>query len=192
VTYVCGAFFLSSKSAVRLLIPFSGCGRPTASQSFQVVALSGTLSRSRLSVILCSMASHPAVPTKFTCQVQKDNGEWCKRAVAPGEAKCWQHARSWKHRWKSLTRNQTILFVFTTLALVIALVALVIEVPNAWFTYDSWRITRQQTPNAKPTPPRTTGPANTQGDESPANTGDKNTFVYGSTSQKDEKQREQK
>jgi len=44
---------------------------------------------------------------------------------------CWQHARSWRHRWISLTRNQTIIFVMGVLALVAG-------IPSAWFAFDSW------------------------------------------------------
>jgi hypothetical protein len=126
------------------------------------------------------MASQAATPTKSTCQFQRDNGELCKRGVASGETKCWQHARSWKHKLKSLTRNQTIAFVMAVLALFIG-------VPAAWFTYDSWHIARQQSSKATTAPPRTTGPASTQGDKSPANTGDGNTFNYGSSPQRDKK-----
>ena len=136
-------------------------------------------------VKLRAMASQPATPTKATCQFQRDNGEWCKRGVALGESKCWQHARSWKRKWKSLTRNQTILFAM-------AAVALVIGVPAAWFTYDSWRIARQQTSRATTASPRTPSPAITHGDSSPANTGDGNTFIYGSNPQRDQKKQEKK
>jgi hypothetical protein len=68
-----------------------------------------------------------------------------------------------------------------------AAIALFIGFPSAWFTYDSWRITRQQTSKATPAPSPTTGPANTEGFKSPANTGNGNTFIYGNTPQQDKK-----
>src|SRR5271154_1478860 len=126
------------------------------------------------------MASQLAVPKKSTCQFQKHNGQSCKRAVAPGEANCWQHTHSWKHKLKSLTRNQTVVFVLTALAFFIG-------IPAAWFTYDSWRIARKQTSSPATTPVRATGSAETHGDESPANTGDGSTFIYGNTSQQGKK-----
>ena len=57
---------------------------------------------------------------KNTCQFQKTSGDYCKRNVSEGEKLCWQHARNWHHRWKSLTRNQTISFIGLVLSLLLA------------------------------------------------------------------------
>jgi hypothetical protein len=60
-----------------------------------------------------------------TCQFRKSNGELCRRAVTAGEGMCWQHARSWRHKWRSLTRNQSILFILAVAAVVIGVVSIV-------------------------------------------------------------------
>jgi hypothetical protein len=52
-----------------------------------------------------------------TCQFRKRSGEFCKRGIAEGETYCWQHARSLRHRWKSLTHNQGVGFAIATVAL---------------------------------------------------------------------------
>jgi hypothetical protein len=126
------------------------------------------------------MDSQRVIPPKDTCNFQKANGEWCKRTVASGETKCWQHAKGWKHRFKALTRNQAILFAMTVLALLIG-------IPAAWLTYDSWRIARQRGPASTSPQVHIAGPANTQGDLSPSNTGDGNTFIYGGAARQKKK-----
>jgi len=80
------------------------------------------------------MANGQTNTANVTCQFLKNDGSFCKRSVAQSEAKCWQHARTWKRRWGSLTKNQTLGFVLTLLALIIG-------VPSLWFAYDSWRST---------------------------------------------------
>jgi len=60
-----------------------------------------------------------------TCQYKKSNGELCRRTVETGEGLCWQHAKSWRHRWKSLTRNQSILFITSVLGVVLTGMGLV-------------------------------------------------------------------
>ncbi len=75
------------------------------------------------------MASQPASATKPTCNFRKDSGEICKRSVAAGETRCWQHARTWRHKWQSLTRNQTLAF----------LLPIIIGVPGLYFSYVAWR-----------------------------------------------------
>jgi hypothetical protein len=76
-------------------------------------------------------AQQPITETN-TCQYIRTNGEFCKRSVTEGEDKCWQHASSWSHRMKSLTRNQTLGFV-------LVLVGLLLGVPSLYFSYASWR-----------------------------------------------------
>jgi hypothetical protein len=48
---------------------------------------------------------------------------------------CWQHATTLRHKWKSLTRNQTVIFIATMLGLALALV---VGVPGAYFSYRGW------------------------------------------------------
>ena len=62
--------------------------------------------------------------TKWTCTFKKDNGELCKRSVSAGEGRCWQHATSLRHRFGSLTRNQTLLFLLALLGLIVGVLAL--------------------------------------------------------------------
>lgn len=74
------------------------------------------------------MASKSDVATKPICQFKRADGGLCKRYVRPPEKKCWQHASSFRHQWKSLTRNQTILFLLAALAVpsfIIGIVALI-------------------------------------------------------------------
>src|SRR5215469_15073099 len=56
---------------------------------------------------------------KSTCQFKKDNGELCKRNVSEGEDRCWQHANTVGHKWKSLTRSQATIFVIGLLSLIL-------------------------------------------------------------------------
>jgi hypothetical protein len=65
------------------------------------------------------------------------------------------------------------MFAMTILAFLIAL-------PVAWLTFDSWRMARHQKPIATSPSIHTTGPATTEGSNSPANTGGGNTFIYDS------------
>lgn len=62
--------------------------------------------------------------TRATCQFRKADEELCRRSVSRGEDYCWQHANSLRHKWKSLTRNQTILFLIAVLGLPIAVASL--------------------------------------------------------------------
>ena len=55
------------------------------------------------------------------------NDERCKRRTSAGESLCWQHAHGLRHKWRSLTRNQTILFLLALLG-----------IPGAWIAFDSW------------------------------------------------------
>jgi hypothetical protein len=89
------------------------------------------------------MASQPASPAAPTCQFKKSNGEFCKRSVDHGEHLCWQHAPTLRKRWRSLTRNQSLAFIFTIVGLVIALA---IGLPSLWFGYVGWQKARNTTP----------------------------------------------
>jgi hypothetical protein len=70
------------------------------------------------------MASQFSPPIKATCKFRKDDGELCRRNVATGEDKCWQHASSFRHRLKSLTGNQTLAFLGMLLGLAIGALGL--------------------------------------------------------------------
>jgi hypothetical protein len=61
---------------------------------------------------------------KPTCHFVKANGERCKRSTSAGESLCWQHARGLTHRWKSLTKNQTVLFLLALLGIPTLCIAL--------------------------------------------------------------------
>jgi hypothetical protein len=71
---------------------------------------------------------------KLTCQFKLPNGEPCKRIVNKAGNRCWQHARGFSQKWKALVCNRTLLFVCA-----------VIGVPSAYFTFDSWRLSRNDT-----------------------------------------------
>jgi hypothetical protein len=94
------------------------------------------------------MASSSPIPVKPTCQFVKLNSELCKHFVAAPETLCWQHARTWRHKLKALTRNQTILFVLA----VIGLPSFAITVAGTYFSYRGWiDIHLPQLESAKPT-----------------------------------------
>lgn len=69
------------------------------------------------------MSIHPSEATKWTCTYKKTNGELCKRSVHAGEGRCWQHA-TWSRKWKTLTRNQAVLFVLAVLGIAVGLPSL--------------------------------------------------------------------
>jgi len=93
------------------------------------------------------MVSQPASSViRPTCKFKRENGEFCRRNVAPGETRCWQHAKSWRHKWKSLTGNQTVAFCGL-------IVGLALAAPGLYFSYVSWRDSRPrriQTETQKP------------------------------------------
>lgn len=39
---------------------------------------------------------------------------------------CWQHAKTWRHKWRSLTRNQSILFILTVFGVLLAAAGLIL------------------------------------------------------------------
>jgi hypothetical protein len=78
------------------------------------------------------MGSPASVAAKSTCRFIKDDGEPCRRVVALPETKCWQHASSLKHKWKSLTKNQSVAFVLVLLGLVLTIL---LGVPSLYYAY---------------------------------------------------------
>jgi hypothetical protein len=51
------------------------------------------------------------------CQFVKRNGEQCRHFVAPGQQSCWQHAKGWRAKLRSLTRSQAVGFSVAVLSL---------------------------------------------------------------------------
>lgn len=83
----------------------------------------------RLLPVVClhqspKMSTDSPEPSRQTCRYKKSNGELCRRTIEAGESLCWQHAKTWRHKWKSLTRNQSILFIVGILSLVVSLLGL--------------------------------------------------------------------
>ena len=48
---------------------------------------------------------------EMNCQARTRDQKQCTRSVAAGQQFCWQHALGWRAKWRSLTRNQTVVFV---------------------------------------------------------------------------------
>jgi len=70
-----------------------------------------------------------------TCKFKKSSGDFCRRSVSEREDLCWQHARSWSHRWRSLTRNQAVSFIVAALGLAITvLLAVITFIPRITVT----------------------------------------------------------
>jgi hypothetical protein len=74
---------------------------------------------------------------KPSCQFVKTDGQLCKRAVEEGEDRCWQHAADWSHKWKSLTRSQSLGFILVVASLVVGL-------PSLYFSFAGWHEGRGQ------------------------------------------------
>jgi hypothetical protein len=62
----------------------------------------------------------------MTCQFTKIDGLQCKRNVAGPGKLCWQQAKGWRKKLKSLTRNQTVLFFLAVLSLVLGVPSVVL------------------------------------------------------------------
>jgi len=68
-----------------------------------------------------------------TCTGNTSAGAACRRRVNAGETHCWQHARGMRQKWHSLTRNQSLLFVFAAISVITGAIALVTSVfPQFW------------------------------------------------------------
>lgn len=73
--------------------------------------------------------------SKTTCQFIRKNRKRCRRQTENAEPLCWDHARTLRHRWRSLTRNQSLAFTLIILSLVAAFAAVVEGIPPL---YDWW------------------------------------------------------
>jgi hypothetical protein len=69
-------------------------------------------------------------PKPDTCTRKTNRGIRCQRLVSPGAKFCWQHAQGVRQRWRSLTRNQSIVFGLTVLGIV--------GTALAWLFPDFW------------------------------------------------------
>src|SRR6266849_2014022 len=56
------------------------------------------------------------------CQYRRANGELCKRKTS-GASLCWQHSKGWRRKWHAFTRNQSLVFVGTSITRISALIA---------------------------------------------------------------------
>lgn len=90
---------------------------------------------------------HPPM-VKAICQGTKGDGEPCKREVALSERYCWQHSKGFRHRWRSLTRNQGI---FLALAIASIILTLVLGIPGIYWHF-SVATGNVKPPQQQPTP----------------------------------------
>lgn len=103
-----------------------------------------------------------------SCQFVKPNSERCKHSVAAGEKFCWQHCRGVRARWRSLTRNQTIVFCIAVASLAFGAAGLA---ATLWFGI------RSHHPRVGVNQTKATGEAKTAGPCSPAVTGSNNRII---------------
>ena len=64
--------------------------------------------------------------SRKTCSHKKLNGELCQNRISEGEGLCWLHAKSWRHKWRSLTRNQSIMFILAVFGALLAVLAIIL------------------------------------------------------------------
>ena len=88
--------------------------------------------------------------TRDVCRFKRPNGAPCKRSVAAGQEFCWQHSHGFRNKVRSLTRNQTILFLLGVASVLIGVIGLypliVHKSPIADVRVDSNTGLRQETP----------------------------------------------
>jgi hypothetical protein len=90
------------------------------------------------------MKGQPPAAINLTCRFKKPNGELCKRSVHPGENTCWQHTRGLRHKWNSLTKNQTIVFLGMIAGILLGVVGVVQSRPSGYMQLDEVFIHNQQ------------------------------------------------
>lgn len=66
------------------------------------------------------------------CRGKTSKGKACSRHVAAGQKTCWQHTTGWSAKYKSLTRNQSILFFATVVPAVLATLTFVAAQISSW------------------------------------------------------------
>jgi hypothetical protein len=74
------------------------------------------------------------------CQLKKADGSNCKRRVGASQGFCWQHSGGMIRKWRSLTSNQSMIFVVSILALVVGL-------PSAFWSYKGSRERERNIPS---------------------------------------------
>jgi hypothetical protein len=57
-----------------------------------------------------------------TCRFLVGNQTYCKRKIPTGHNFCWQHTPGLKARWRSLTRNQSVIFIISVVGLLATLI----------------------------------------------------------------------
>src|SRR3954466_2284023 len=57
-----------------------------------------------------------------TCRFLVGSQTYCKRKIPTGHNFCWQHAPGLKARWRSLTRNQSVIFFISVVGLLATLI----------------------------------------------------------------------
>lgn len=75
----------------------------------------------------------PVDPRMPICSAMTSKGTPCQRLVKAGAKQCWQHSRGLRQKWRSLTRNQSMLFVCaltSVIGFVLALLAW--RYPQVW------------------------------------------------------------
>jgi hypothetical protein len=85
----------------------------------------------------------PADPSMVTCAAMTSRGTQCQRLAKAGAKQCWQHSHGLGQKWRSLTRNQSILFVCALIGVMGVLITLL-----AWWYPQLW---------SKPRPPAMVG-----------------------------------
>jgi hypothetical protein len=93
------------------------------------------------------MADHDiAQQVEANCHFIKDDGVPCKRRVSSDETYCWQHSHGLRHKWRSLTRNQSVVFLVGVLGL---LATIGLGLPSAYWSYRG----TENRPTSTPLPP---------------------------------------
>jgi hypothetical protein len=71
--------------------------------------------------------------TSSVCTGSTSTGAPCRRSVKTGTGLCWQHSRGLRRKWRSLTRNQSIVFVLACVGAVSVFISLAAwRFPQFW------------------------------------------------------------
>ena len=84
------------------------------------------------------MPENPLPTTLSICNGRTSTGAPCRRTIKAGTGFCWQHSRGLKRKWRSLTRNQSIVFILSCVGVVGVLISFV-----AWRFPDFWSAARR-------------------------------------------------
>jgi hypothetical protein len=72
----------------------------------------------------------PDAQPNFQCEQIRRNGSRCKNRAAHGERMCLVHAKTLKHRFNAVTRNQTAIFIIALVSLIGTGVGIIEGVPS--------------------------------------------------------------